>query len=360
MQIRTKVLIGFTAAALASGCASSGGSGTVTNADGTASDMTGEDFLLCLLTAGLACGGTSSNAEGASASTASSNTTSATSSGVSTLDGVKAFTKWSDLVPGQEMQAAILWTGFSWSQSPIESIVSYPVHGYQQAFRYGTDGVPIPIALFQEKDARASLASLGHAGIDVWREGFLPSDFQSPFVSLRASDVHVTANPLTFDWDYQSFGAWTSISNPSGTAAAVTFGAPTPGASVPTVGSATFTGKLAGFYLSSTGTGQIAAADLNVHANFATRTLNLGSSGTTLTRDFITGTPAPNLNVSGTLSYAAGSGDFRGNLTNAGGTMSGSSQGRFYGPAAQELGGVFTLKSPTTVESFAGAYGAKR
>jgi hypothetical protein len=40
--------------------------------------------------------------------------------------------------------------------------------------------------------------------------------------------------------------------------------------------------------------------------------------------------------------------------------MSGSSKGQFYGPAAQELGGAFSLKSPTTLETLTGAYGAKR
>jgi hypothetical protein len=40
--------------------------------------------------------------------------------------------------------------------------------------------------------------------------------------------------------------------------------------------------------------------------------------------------------------------------------MSGRSNGQFYGPAAQELGGVFSLKSSTTMETLTGAYGAKR
>ena len=40
--------------------------------------------------------------------------------------------------------------------------------------------------------------------------------------------------------------------------------------------------------------------------------------------------------------------------------MSGSSTGRYYGPTAQELGGVFTVKSPATAETLTGAYGAKR
>ena len=45
---------------------------------------------------------------------------------------------------------------------------------------------------------------------------------------------------------------------------------------------------------------------------------------------------------------------------NAAGTMSGASKGKFYGPKAEELGGVFVVKSPSTVETFTGAYGAKR
>lgn len=238
----------------------------------------------------------------------------------------------------------------------IESVWTRGFHESQENFLYDAQGELVSIGSFSESHKR--FVPLGHAGIDV-RHSASPYFAPSPFTSLPARNVGAIANPLALGWDYQSFGAWSILREP-GTATAVTFGAPTPGASVPTVGSATFTGKLAGFYVSSTGKGHIAAADLNVHANFATRTLNLGSSGTTLTRDIATGMAAPHLNVSGMLSYASGSSTFRGNLTNAGGTMSGESQGRFYGPAAQELGGVFTLTSPTTAESFAGAYGAKR
>lgn len=39
--------------------------------------------------------------------------------------------------------------------------------------------------------------------------------------------------------------------------------------------------------------------------------------------------------------------------------MNGMSSGQFYGPNAQELGGAFSLSGPD-LESYAGAYGAKR
>jgi phage baseplate assembly protein gpV len=108
------------------------------------------------------------------------------------------------------------------------------------------------------------------------------------------------------------------------------------------------------------GQGSTAAADLTVNANFSTRSLGFASTGTATTRDFQTRTAAPNLNLNGTLTYAPGSNSFSGTLTNSGGTLSGSTKGQFYGPSAQELGGAFAVKSSTTVETFTGAYGAKR
>ena len=113
-------------------------------------------------------------------------------------------------------------------------------------------------------------------------------------------------------------------------------------------------------YVSPTGQGSIAAADLTVNANFSARSLAFSTSGTTIARDPKAPTAAPHLNLSGTLTYSAGANSFAGAVTNAGATMSGSSKGQFYGPTAQELGGAFSLKSSTSVETFTGAYGAKR
>ena len=79
---------------------------------------------------------------------------------------------------------------------------------------------------------------------------------------------------------------------------------------------------------------------------------------TVITRNLTAATPAPNLDLRGTL--APGGAYISGTLTNAGGTMSGKSDARYYGPNGQELGGVFTLRSATTVETYTGAYGAKR
>ena len=176
-----------------------------------------------------------------------------------------------------------------------------------------------------------------------------------------ADHAALVANPYGSGWDYQSFGVWTEPGVPSREfVRALSFGAPTPGPAIPTSGAAAFTGSLAGMYVSSAGKGGIAAADLDVQVDFSQRSLSLASSGTTFKPDLGAAVSAPRLNLGGTLSYAPGSNAFSGTLTNAGGTMSGTSNGQFYGPAAQELGGVFVVKSPSTVETFTGAYGAKR
>jgi len=208
-----------------------------------------------------------------------------------------------------------------------------------------------------------TLAPIGQPGIDfVWTNWLWGTGPQaaSPFSDKNTDEIAVVANPRVLGWNYQSFGVWDDHAFGSNRIELRSYGAATPAEGIPTTGSATFSGKLAGLYVGPGATGSIATADLTVNANFSTRSLSFASSGTTLTRDLATASAAPNLNLGGTLIYSPASNTFTGTLTNAGGTMSGSSTGRYYGPAAQELGGVFTLKSATGVETFAGGYGGKR
>ena len=352
MQIIRKCAIATAATLILGGCASSGGrsEGTVTLADGTTQPITLGELFACIVTAFLACPTQSDN----------SNASSSTAASPVLQTPHMRFASWSVLPRDQDAVADAVSAGLSWARTPAEGTSATGFREHGQVFRYDSQGELDSIGVFSAADKRATLASLGHAGIDVRYQVPQAGVAQSPFTSLPAANVGAIANAYDLGWNYQSFGVWTNAGYAGNNLSAVSFGAPTPATSVPTAGSATFSGKLAGLYVSSTGTGYTAAANLSVQANFASRTLSVASSSTTLSRDFVSGTAAPHLNLSGTLGYAAGSGRFSGTLTNAGGTMSGATQGRFYGPAAQELGGAFTLTSPTTVESFSGAYGAKR
>jgi C-lobe and N-lobe beta barrels of Tf-binding protein B len=67
------------------------------------------------------------------------------------------------------------------------------------------------------------------------------------------------------------------------------------------------------------------------------------------------------------LTYAAGSSQFTGPVTApgvpTGGGLAGIANGSFYGPTAQEIGGVFSLNNTVTSgsrEAIVGGFGGKR
>jgi len=64
------------------------------------------------------------------------------------------------------------------------------------------------------------------------------------------------------------------------------------------------------------------------------------------------------LDLTGSLSYNAGSNQFTGNVNNTGSTLTGTATGRFYGPAAQEIGGTFGLTG--SAGYYGGGFGAKK
>lgn len=170
----------------------------------------------------------------------------------------------------------------------------------------------------------------------------------------------IFANPFGLGWNYQTFGVWevqTGVN--TGTNGAMSVGAPTPGSSIPTIGSANFTGSAGGEYVNANGEAYLTVADLAVSADFANRALTLTTMNTQVTQDLSTFTAHNGLNVSGNLSYAAGTNRFEGSVSSSNG-LTGNSTGQFYGPNAQELGGVFFLKAASGIETYGGAYGAIR
>jgi hypothetical protein len=179
-------------------------------------------------------------------------------------------------------------------------------------------------------------------------------------VNGAGTNIALAADPAAFGWNYQSFGVWeTGMGTGSGSAGVMSAGAPTAGSAIPTSGTATFTGALGGIYVDASGNDFVTEAALTVNADFGARTLGVSSTGTIKSPDLVSTSTASNLNLTGTLTYAAGSNAFAGTVTN-GSTLTGTSNGRFYGPAAEELGGVFILKANSGVETYGGAYGAKR
>ena len=198
----------------------------------------------------------------------------------------------------------------------------------------------------------------------------------------RGSNVTTTAvvvNPLdppnpTLAWNYQSFGYW--LVTPSATTAlagAVSFGNVTPVTGIPTSGTATYNGSSSGTYVDRSGAVFEHAAQMTSTVDFTARSVAFSTTGTTISPlNAASPVPASALNVSGNLTITSGANQFTGAVTAPGGTingvvtpaMTGSATGRFYGPTAQEIGGVFSLKATTnpgtSPQTMLGGFGGKR
>lgn len=279
-----------------------------------------------------------------------------------------AFTKWSAVTPGVEYKADGLGqevTGQT-SGGQFTAITSSGVAGGYSA--YLTFDSALELTRLKLTTPAPTLVVLDKAAADTtFADLTLPPGSSPQFVGARNStDVAVMVDPIDLGWDYQTFGIWeTGLGTTSRKFGAMSVGAPTAGTAIPGTGTATFTGYATGSYVSTAGTGTTVFADLTVGANFGTQTLIFNTANTQTSSNWDTSAPTftPNdgLNLNGTLNYAAGTNSFTGSVNSVSG-LTGNSTGQFYGPNAEELGGVFLLQSsvPGSVETYAGAYGAKQ
>jgi hypothetical protein len=207
--------------------------------------------------------------------------------------------------------------------------------------------------------------------------GGLPALELSKDVSTTQIVAYVIPFSLSINPDgftYQTFGTYGVIPG-DGTfrEGYFTSGIPTLTA-LPSSGTATYTGRLAVSTVDAVqrdpGYGEATAS---VTVDFAAATVTISTTGTTNLSNnaepSALPSPAPGLDFSGTLTYAAGSNTFSGAVTASNG-MTGNVTGRFYGagiPATTaskavgsppEVGGTFALFTPK-IEAIQGAFGGK-
>lgn len=160
------------------------------------------------------------------------------------------------------------------------------------------------------------------------------------------------ANPMTPGWNYQTFGVWeTGLDTTTGSFGAMSVGTASPGLPAK---DATFKGSAAGSWVNADGIGHVVLADLTV--GLSGQTLTVNTANTRTSQDWQTFTLAPSLEMSGTLTVS-GTNGFSGSLATQDLRLTGTSTGQFYGPNAEELGGLFFLQGAG--ETYSGAYGAK-
>ena len=175
-------------------------------------------------------------------------------------------------------------------------------------------------------------------------------------------------------WNYQSFGVW-SVAN--GSVSGMSYGAPTAFSALPTSLSATYTGQLIGRYSAAAGDvmntetlpgamqfGLRADVTANVTISGGTRQIDFSSTNSRLESGIFPEFNDNRFNIpSATLTISGTTNSFTGAITSGSGdngvTMTGTADGRFYGPSTQELGGTFVLEG-AGARAVVGAFGAKR
>jgi len=165
----------------------------------------------------------------------------------------------------------------------------------------------------------------------------------------------------TLAWNYQTFGYWVSDTTPSTySLGAISVGNPTAGNAIPTTGSASFVGVASGFLFDQSGTPFITVAAVGATANFSTQSIAFSTSGTRLLPAEGGALSSPGHDLTGTFTYAPGVNALSStNLRTQNNALSGQGSARFYGPAAEEIGGVYSL-SGTGLSRMFGGFGGKR
>lgn len=186
-------------------------------------------------------------------------------------------------------------------------------------------------------------------------------------VKSNGNDLAIISPGSLNGWSYQSYGVWiTNLNTSSGTVGGGSVGSLTTGVSIPTSGTANFSGTSAGTYVNSSGTPYLTGSSMSASIDFATRSLSFATTGTSILLSNGSWQSTAGLNTTGTLSYASGTNLVTGsNLATAGGggvaaMTGGQVTAKFYGPAANELGGTFSVRAGAGVEAYAGAFGSKR
>jgi hypothetical protein len=171
----------------------------------------------------------------------------------------------------------------------------------------------------------------------------------------------IVMDPFVLGWNYQSFGVWDNDLSPtSWVLGAVSAGHPTTGNAVPTSGNPTFTGLAAGIFFNSVGTPFATAAGMSATVDFSAQRIVFSTLNTTLVNaNDGARSMEPGLDLMGTFSYAQGVNAFSGTLNTRNAELTGQGSGRFYGPAAEEIGGVYSL-SGLGVSRMVGAFGGKQ
>lgn len=172
----------------------------------------------------------------------------------------------------------------------------------------------------------------------------------------------IIGDALGSGWNYQTYGAWAVQSGPTSfVLGGVSAGNATPGNAVPTTGTGTFFGNASGYFIDAAGMRSTTSAAMIANVDFQNRAIGFTTVDTTLVNS-TTGAASSKaeLDLLGSLSWAAGVNNFSGSVQTRAGNLNGSASGKFYGPTAQEIGGTYQLGGGGVSRMVGGFGGIKR
>jgi hypothetical protein len=182
----------------------------------------------------------------------------------------------------------------------------------------------------------------------------------SILTNQKSTSIGILANQTYYGYQYQTYGAWGAWGNAGVGGNAVSVGSLTASSNIPTSGSAVFTGGANGYLIDGLKYSYVTSASMSATVNFAARQVAFSTSGTTIVGKTSGTTLAiSGLDLTGSMSYSAGTNKMTGSVTSASG-MSGSMIANFYGPAANEIGGTYGLTQTSSGNSLVGGFGGKR
>lgn len=273
---------------------------------------------------------------------------------------VTPFTSWSAVVAGSTVVASGDSQQGTYSWNAGTDKVTATTVGAQQSGATFTESFSASTGLAQTVRFQTASGTdiMFTRGVDTFFYLTINSDFWA-IESADGTRYALMADPVLNGFEYQSFGIWTTgAGTGSGTHGAASAGSPTPAGSIPTSGIVTYNGVAGGRHVAGNGSYYFTLANMYTSVNFATRQLSFNTSYSEQTPDLVSSAFNGSLDMTGTLSYVAGSNQFSGAVTSANG-MTGTARGRFYGPAAQEIGGTFSVTG-AGVQSYGGAFGGAR
>lgn len=274
-----------------------------------------------------------------------------------------AITSWPNPFASQQITASGQSQAGTYydSGSPAPTIAA-PSSGATMTAKLATDGT---IAYLELKPTGST--AVVHDNTSTTVDHISASTKVDKITSSNNQNITLFANPVDNQWEYQTYASWiTGLTTASGNMGSMSVGWKT--ASVPTTGTATYSGTASGTYHTGSQV-YLTQADMSALADFSARTLSFQTVSTQRYGDITGGSPTqtqiPGLNLlidtgsNASLTWTSGSNQFSGNIKTSDSSLSGSVSGYFYGPNANEIGGTFKLTNNSNY-IYQGAFGAKQ